>query len=379
MHICFLCNEYPPGKHGGVGTMTQTLGRALISSGQSVSVVGLYRQKKLTEENDLGVKVYRVPAARIPYTGFIINGMRIRKILNNIQEKYPVDVLDGPEQSFFLISKKYPAKKVIRLHGGHHFFTIVLGEKTNFWKGWVENKSFSKADFLCAVSQYVAERTCEFLHLNQQLTIIRNPVNSEFFSTSQTSIDENEIAFFGTVCEKKGIRQLIQALPKVLTTNPKVRLLVIGRDQFDRKLKKSFTDYIMSEMSEEVLSHVTFLGAVKHDELPAILERTAICVFPSHMEAMPIAWLEGMSMGKAVIVSKTGPGPEIIEDGLNGLLCDPFDPESIAEKIILILNNTDMRKKLGENARKKVLQEFSIDVLVKKNLDFYENCLSNGY
>jgi glycosyltransferase involved in cell wall biosynthesis len=95
------------------------------------------------------------------------------------------------------------------------------------------------------------------------------------------------------------------------------------------------------------------------------------------MEAMPIAWLEGLSMGKAVIASETGPGPEIIKDGVDGLLCNAHDPNSIAAKIITALQDQKLRKKLGANARQKVETEFSVNILMKKNLDFYESCLGN--
>jgi glycosyltransferase involved in cell wall biosynthesis len=85
-----------------------------------------------------------------------------------------------------------------------------------------------------------------------------------------------------------------------------------------------------------------------------------------------------MSLQKLVVASNVGPIPEIIEDGINGLLCNPHDPHSIAEKIILALSGADLRRRLGAAARQKAQAEFSVDVLVKKNLDFYERCVSHA-
>jgi glycosyltransferase involved in cell wall biosynthesis len=96
------------------------------------------------------------------------------------------------------------------------------------------------------------------------------------------------------------------------------------------------------------------------------------------MEAMPIAWLEGMSLGKAVVGSKTGPGPEIIQDGMNGLLCDPYDPHSIAEKINLLLDNEELRHRLGKTARQTAIEKFSVNIIVEKNIAFYEGCIRNS-
>jgi glycosyltransferase involved in cell wall biosynthesis len=97
------------------------------------------------------------------------------------------------------------------------------------------------------------------------------------------------------------------------------------------------------------------------------------------MEAMPNAWLEALAMGKAIVASKTGPGEEIVEDGVSGLLCDPYDPKSIGEKIIELLRNPDRRCYLGQHARISVMNRFSIDVLAAYNEMFYKHCLRTKY
>ena len=91
---------------------------------------------------------------------------------------------------------------------------------------------------------------------------------------------------------------------------------------------------------------------------------------------MPIAWLEGMAMGKAIVASNIGPSLEIIEDGVSGLLCDPHDPSSIAEKVKQILRNSILRHSLGKQAWKRVVENFSLDVLVERNEALYKRCIS---
>jgi glycosyltransferase involved in cell wall biosynthesis len=216
------------------------------------------------------------------------------------------------------------------------------------------------------------------LRLNRPIEIIPNPVDTELFSPAQNEEDKDLIAFVGTVCEKKGIRQLLQALPIILEAHPSARLLVIGRDQYDKELGMSFTEYLKASTKAEVLSHISFLGTVKRDDLPTFLGKASVCVYPSLSESFGITVIEGMSLQKLVVASNVGPIPEIIEDGINGLLCNPHDPHSIAEKIILALSGADLRRRLGAAARQKAQAEFSVDVLVKKNLDFYERCVSHA-
>jgi glycosyltransferase involved in cell wall biosynthesis len=92
------------------------------------------------------------------------------------------------------------------------------------------------------------------------------------------------------------------------------------------------------------------------------------------MEAMPLAWLEGWAMGKAIVASETGPGPEAIEDGVSGLLCNPHEPDSIAEKIIRLLKDEELRRQLARQARERAVNFFSVESLTERNEKFYARC-----
>ncbi|MBI1792667.1 MAG: glycosyltransferase family 4 protein [Chloroflexi bacterium] len=348
----------------------------LVRRGHLVSVVGFYDVREKTECQEMGVRVIRLPRSKTPFANIWVHRFVLAQELKKLNQKAALDLVEGPELSFAFLPKLPEAGYVIRLHGGHHFFSTELGRKPRMGRGWYEKISFRNADFFCAVSQYVADKTSNLLNIHGPIEIIPNPVDTELFSPSPTKEEQGLIAFVGTVCEKKGIRQLIQAMPLILDVHPTARLLVIGRDQYDKNLNKCFTEHLKQIMDSAIHSQVFFLGAVNHNELPALLNKASLCVYPSHMEAMPIAWLEGMSMGKTVVASMTGPGVEIIEDGENGLLCNPFDPKSIADKVNCALSDTNLRNKLGFAARKKVEVEYCMDVLTEKNLNFYRNCLS---
>ena len=121
-------------------------------------------------------------------------------------------------------------------------------------------------------------------------------------------------------------------MPRVIDAVPLARLSILGRDSREPSTGGSYTKWIQAQIPAGIADHITFEGPVAHGEMPERLSRAAVCVYPSHMEAMPLAWLEGMSMGKCVVASQTGPGPEVIEHGVSGLLCDPHDPAAIAAR-----------------------------------------------
>lgn len=376
MNICFLCNEYPPGRHGGVGSFTQTLARALVRRGHEVTSVGFYPPERAGQEDDQGVKVVRLPHVSLPWAGFVVNGRRLRRALLELHGETPFDIIEGPELSLSTLPAGFPAAKIIRMNGGHHFFAVTLGAEPRPWRSWLETRSFGRADYLCAVSDYVAETTRGLLRLNgRHVEILPNPVDTALFSPRpETQEEDGLILFAGTVCEKKGIRQLIQAMPEIVRAVPHAKLFVAGRDWIDPNTGESFTEHLHGLITPELQGHIVFKGRIEHALLPDLIAKSAVCVYPSHMEALPLAWLEGLAMGKAVVASDTGPGPEVIEDGISGLLCDPYSPESIAEKIIRVLKDASLRRRLGEGARQRAVNTFSIEVLAERNEAFYKRC-----
>lgn len=379
MHICFLCDEYPPGPHGGIGSLTQTMGRAMVARGHRVTVVGIYRVPHRKEDADQGVRVIRLPHSPLPWTGFIVNGARLRAALRRINDDTPIDMIEGPELGFAMLPRSFPSAKVIRLHGGHHFFAVTLGKKPRPWRSWLERRSFSRADHLCAVSHFVADVTRPLLHLGTTpIEVLPNPVDTSHFQPSPETPADGLIVFMGTLCEKKGVRQLVQALPAVLGTVPNARLMLLGRDSHDPVSGGSYAEMLRTLLPHEQTQRIEFAGHVGRGELPAVLARASVAVFPSHMESQGLVIVEAMASGKAVVTTGTGPGPEIVEDGVSGLLCDPHVPASIAQQIIAVLTNSDLRTRLGAAARIRAVNVFSEEALVARTEAFYARCVESA-
>jgi glycosyltransferase involved in cell wall biosynthesis len=379
MHILYICNEYPPASGvGGVGIFTRTLARALANTGFQVGVIGLYPPDQSGIFTDNGVSVIRLPRFQLPRINGWLNSFLLSSAISRLDQKSRIDIIEGPEMSQAYIGGAKQAKRIIRLNGGHHFFRYTLGKKKPlFWRGLWERWSFSRAEALCAVSRFVAEMTRRLLNLGDiEIPILPNPVNADVFRP-MPDIPETDgaILFIGTLCEKKGIRQLVQAMPEIAAHVPHAQLWAAGRDTLNPRTGHSFIADLQNDIPDKLREKVTFLGPIPNEDLPRLIARAQVCVYPSHMEAMPIACLEGLACGKAVVFSQTGPGPELIDDEQDGLLCDPYDPQSIASQVVRLLADVELRRKLGSQARQKALQQFSLDVLLKRNIEFYQKCL----
>jgi glycosyltransferase involved in cell wall biosynthesis len=265
------------------------------------------------------------------------------------------------------------------MHGGHHFFYTCLGERPRAWRSWLERRSFSRADYLCGVSRFVAEETRRLLCLGEvPIEILPNPVDTaKFRPMLEVPVVPGRIVYVGTLCEKKGIRQLVQAMPEILAAVPQAHLVACGRDSTDRSTGRSYKELLESAIAPKARPRITFKDHVENQQLPQELAAAEILVYPSHMEAQGIVVVEGMAMGKPVVASRTGPGPELIEHGTSGLLCNPHDPHSIAESVIRVLKDRDLANQLGAAARNRAVAEFSVEKLVVRNEEFYLRCLED--
>lgn len=351
----------------------------MVRRGHKVTVIGVYWEEQGGGEEalDEGVRVVRVKRDGPPGLRFWMNRARLSRALGKLNDEMKIDVLEGGELDLADLRKDAPGVKVLRMHGGPHFF--ALPGRPGRLAVHKEKHAFAVADRLCAVSQYVADTTRRVLELGSRpIEVILNPVDLEMFQPG-TPAEEvpGRIVFAGTITERKGIRELIAAMPLVLAEVPEASLEVYGGGLIGVS-GPSLQEQLERSLPAEVRERVKWMGRVSRARLPEVLRQASVCVYPSYMEALPIAWLEGLASGRAVVASKLGPGPEVIEDGATGLLCDPKNPQELAAALVRVLKDRRLREQLGQAGRKSVEDRFSLQKLSARNELFYES-ISGGH
>ena len=378
MHICFLTNEYPRAgfPHGGIGSFVKTIAKGLINNGFQISIVGFNYVDKNEDYVEEGIEIFLIKKSKIKGLSWFFNSHHINKKLVQIHKKKPIHVVESSELGLAFINKILNVKYVIRLHGGHHFFAESENRKVDFWKGFQEKRSFKKADAFVAVSEYVKKHTAKYLSYHDKIiTLINYPINTILFQPIIIEIIPNKIVFAGTVCEKKGIRQLIQAFPVVKAQFPEATLDIYGRDW----LYSDGSSYIEMLYTKEIITigeaskSICFKGAIAYEEIPLKYAEAEVCVFPSHMETQGLVAPEAMAMEKMVIFTELGPGPETISDYQTGLLCNPYQPNDIAEKIIWVFKNQAKATEIGKKARDLVINKYSLQKITNQNIEFYNS------
>lgn len=117
---------------------------------------------------------------------------------------------------------------------------------------------------------------------------------------------------------------------------------------------------------------IFLLGQIPHNKVLKQVSESNILIFPSRYEAFRLLIIEAMSIGTPVIASNVGGIPELIRDGIDGYLISPDDPELLAEKVILLFNNSKLARKIGESAYTRFLKKIELSKAIYKQAEWIE-------
>lgn len=183
------------------------------------------------------------------------------------------------------------------------------------------------------------------------------PVRKEFGIRE----DETVLAVIGRLVEQKGHKYLFEAISS-LDGQYKVRVLVVGEGPLMKSLRSQVVGLRLADK-------VIFTGL--RQDVPNLLKAIDILVMPSLREGLPMIALEAMASGVPVVATKVGGNPEIIIDGLTGILVEPKDHIALKEAISRLINDKAFAQGLISNSKKKVEKEFSIANMVNKTQGLY--------
>lgn len=395
MNIVFICDEYPPGKTGGIGTMVQVLSRELVKQGHHVFVLGLYAYSygEKDFEEDKGVKVWRFryglnfgkrPAPlldkifnKIP--DFIkrhLNGIKAFKkftgFLNQLITKEKIDVIEIPDWNTFAMrigfQVKWPPFKVplvLKSHGSYTKIWNDLGKKPKEKLLQIDRLLYDRADALAAVSRDTADVNKNLFGIKRDIEVLYNGIEPNL-AASNGEREKNKVIYAGTLIEAKGIYQLLKAWNGVHRSDPSAIVEVYGKG--DAGPLKKLLDH-------GALESVIFKGHISRPDLLKVFSTATLAVFPSYSETFGLAALEAMNMGCPVIFTKRSSGPEIIHDRINGELVEPDNVKEITDAVVKLLKDPDTRKSYSQKGSETVTNKFSIQRSATEHIAYYKKVI----
>jgi glycosyltransferase involved in cell wall biosynthesis len=239
---------------------------------------------------------------------------------------------------------------------------------------WAQRRqSLNRADAVIAVSKTSAAALRDVAGIDCPIYVVPPVVaaSEDFVHPSRDSNGPRTITCIARLSPEKGLRDLLLAAASVLQQRKDVEFLVAGSGP-------DMASLVDEARRLGIEGRVRFMGAFRHDELPAIMARTDVFVLPSLTEGMPFAVVEAMAFGRPVVATNVGGIPELVSHGETGLLVPPRDPDQLSAALLALLDDPHLRQRMGEAARRRILSgPFSVEAFTEAHLAIYRGLLGS--
>jgi glycosyltransferase involved in cell wall biosynthesis/LmbE family N-acetylglucosaminyl deacetylase len=403
MHIGFVSLDYPSAAGGsGVGNQVRVLGRALVAAGHRVKVIALAAPGLPRFSDDNGIKVYRVDPGRLhwylgkvpgigPMLSLVVReleyGWAAYRQIRVLHRLEPFDLIEGTETGALGVAVALPrVPLVIRLHGERytfHKYTPDLRLTLELRLSRVlQRAALRHARLLIAPSRaHAREISAELGGGRPPVEVIQNlvelpscdnrsatPANSPPPLTHELSRPGAHVVLYvGRLERVKGISILLQAARRVLNEMPDAHFVLAGGSH--PTLPNRDLERMVRQLS--LNGRVHFLGHVPWEQLSAWYQRADLCVLPSYYESFGLAALEPQAFGVPVVATTAGGLPEVVEDEVTGVLVPPGNARVLAEAIVRLLGDRNLRCRLGLAGREHAERRFDVKRHMDVNVALY--------
>ena len=410
MKIVHFSWEFPPVLYGGLGIFTTEIAQKQAMMGNEVTVFSLNKDNKYKKyEKWDGINVYRPkmldltstfhlfanPELRSwgPYFKFFAdvvsyNTLSATQLVNQLvrAEKKSFDIIEGHD--WLGILGGMIVKKELDIPLMFHVHSTEVGRSVGRGSHDIKDIEFEGgqiADCVITVSNAMKDELEKLGFPPNKIRVCWNGVDPNKYDPNKVSakernqvrrsynIDENEnlLFFIGRLVTVKGIENLIKSMPMVLQDFPNTKLLILGVGDMEWNLKQ------LAEklgMKNNIIFRTEFIS--ESDRIKHYAASDCV-VLPSFYEPFGIVCTEAMSMAKPTVVGARGTNgfrEQVIPSGKKqcGIHINPYDPNDIAWGVKQVLQLEDKGKWMGKNARERVIENFSWDIVSKKLLSIYK-------
>ena len=361
-----------PDLKGGGNAVARYLSESFAKRGHIVTTIYISPKNLLSNRPKATHKIVFIKKLpRIPIMNCLKTAATIKK-LSTIKDGRP-DVIISLGYEGFLIP--FIKGKSMFIAASHNFLRSIeirdflnlkwlnpfnWGKLIYLTSVFIDKLTKFKADFVQCLCQFGADR-CKTLYKmsDNKIFIVSNGVDTKKF-TIRPMPKKKTIFFIGSAVEHKGLDILIRALPIVTKAYLDIEVFVLGEAN---KREKSLIQFA-KELG--VNSKINWQRSISQNQMPKFYQKAYLVVLPSRLDLFPMTALETMSSGIPLIAAKIGGLPEIIEDGVSGLIINKEDSEELATAIIKLLDDPKKAEEMGKKGREIVEQKFTWEKVVEK-------------
>jgi glycosyltransferase involved in cell wall biosynthesis len=328
---------------------------------------------------------------------FLFAGSAFRK-LNKIRDSCPTDITHAnlPLVPSFAVPAGFGKTLISTVHStwkgeaeaikGEPYSRLNSNEKFMVSFNWFlrifENRMLERSNKIIAVSEYTKRELLKYYKLDEnKIRVIHNGVDVNKFKPTNDklkakaelgfNLQDKAILYVGRLYARKGLFTLIESMPPVIRKFKNAKFIISGKGLSDElgKLAKHAAKL-------GVKDKIVFAGYFPDKKLPKLYQAADVFAFSTFYENLPFAVLEAMSTGLPVVTTNVGGIPEMIEDGKNGFLVQPFNSQELADRVLYFLEHPAASSEMALLARKTIEERFDWRLIVKKVLKVYNEALS---
>lgn len=223
---------------------------------------------------------------------------------------------------------------------------------------------------------------------DRKITVIKNGIDLDLYDKGKTTAagtsairrdfgiraDARLVVMLARLNRQKGVSDFIRAAALVNDKHPDVRFLIIGKPSLESMTGQnghSSDQQQWLDLGEHLNLKDSLFFCGHRSDIASILSETSVSVLPSHSEGLSNTLLESMAAGVPIVASNVGGTPELIQHEIHGLLVPPHAPEQLARAINRILSDDAFAERLGQSARHKAREQFSLEAMVTRTRSVY--------
>ncbi|HWT65096.1 MAG TPA: N-acetyl-alpha-D-glucosaminyl L-malate synthase BshA [Terracidiphilus sp.] len=380
MRIGITC--YPT--YGGSGVVATELGIELATAGHEVHFIS-YSQPFRLSGRDEGIFYHEVPVSSYPLFEFPPYDLALASRMAEVAEFCNLDLLHVhyaiPHSVSALLARQMLAARgqrlpfVTTLHGTD---ITLVGLDRSYLP--ITRFAIQESDGVTSISQYLKNETVSHFDVKRPIEVIPNFVNCDVYTPYKDEAIRLEArkryahpgeALLIHLSNFRPVKRVVDAVKMFALVNRQLpaKLVLVG-DGPDR----SAAEWLAHDLG--IHDRIHFLG--KQERVNELLPLADLMLMPSELESFGLAALEAMACKVPAIATRVGGVPELVDDGVSGLLFNVGDVEAMAAGTVALLKDRDRLEVMRDEARKTARSRFCASLIIPRYVQYYEQVLSQG-
>lgn len=259
---------------------------------------------------------------------------------------------------FFVLAKALNKKIILHLHSGAE---PIINSKVKF----VYQFMFKYSDVTILLANKIKAELNKHFYIKNPIVLYNPCLCHKTDETSTLIMKEKFILFAGTIAEKKGYVDLIQAFSLIANKHTEWKVIFAGNGEIENAKRLAKLHHIEGQ--------VIFKGWVNGEDKHQLFKKSSIFCLPSYTEGLPMAVLDAWAYGLPVITTPVGGLPDVLVPGVNALVFEPGDVETLSTYLNELIESKDLRQKISEESFKLSQGPFSIVTISKQLNELYSS------